>query len=132
MGNTAASWKNATKKLSNGYEKLTDTILKHKKIAIPLLYVILIAIPFLGPSQYFIRVLCLIGVYSILTLSLNLIAGYMGQTSMGHAALYCLGGYFSALLGSYPSTSSRVNSPLRAVSPSERTSIFSSRSEACS
>lgn len=24
----------------------------------------------------------------------------MGQTSMGHAALYCLGGYFSALLGS--------------------------------
>ena len=100
MGNTAASWKNATKKLSNGYEKLTDTILKHKKIAIPLLYVILIAIPFLGPSQYFIRVLCLIGVYSILTLSLNLIAGYMGQTSMGHAALYCLGGYFSALLGS--------------------------------
>ena len=100
MGNTAASWKNATKKLSDGYEKLTDTILKHKKIAIPLLYVILIAIPFLGPSQYFIRVLCLIGVYSILTLSLNLIAGYMGQTSMGHAALYCLGGYFSALLGS--------------------------------
>ena len=38
----------------------------------------------------------------------------------------------SALLGSYPSTSSRVNSPLRVVSPSERTSIFSSRSEACS
>lgn len=51
MGNTAASWKNATKKLSNGYEKLTDTILKHKKIAIPLLYVILIAIPFLGRAS---------------------------------------------------------------------------------
>lgn len=87
-------------KLATFYDKFTDFLIQHKKVVIPLVYVILAVIPLLGVSQYFIRVLCLIGVYSILTMSLNLIAGYMGQTSMGHAALYCLGGYFSALLGS--------------------------------
>ena len=88
------------KRLTGLYEKITDFLGKNKKIVIPVTYLLLASVPFLGVSQYFIRVLCLIGVYSILTLSLNLIAGYMGQTSMGHAALYCLGGYFSALLGS--------------------------------
>ena len=82
------------------YEKFTDFLDKNKKIVIPVLYLVLIAVPFVVKSQYFLRVLCLIGIYSVLTMSLNLIAGYMGQTSMGHAALYCLGGYFSGLLGS--------------------------------
>lgn len=82
------------------YEKFTDVLDKNKKAVIPILYAVLIAVPFVVRSQYFLRVLCLIGVYSVLTMSLNLIAGYMGQTSMGHAALYCLGGYFSGLLGS--------------------------------
>lgn len=88
------------KSMTSMYDKFTDFVSKNKKIVIPVTYILLAIIPFLGVSQYFIRVLCLIGVYSILTISLNLIAGYMGQTSMGHAALYCLGGYCSALLGS--------------------------------
>ena len=88
------------KKLTAMWEQTTDFLLAKKKILIPVVYILLASVPFLGLSQYFIRVLCLIGIYAILTMSLNLIAGYMGQTSMGHAALYCLGGYFSALLGS--------------------------------
>ena len=87
-------------KLGTIYEKITDYLINYKKIVIPVAYILLICVPFLGLGQYVMRVLCLIGIYSILTMSLNLIAGYMGQTSMGHAALYCLGGYFSALLGS--------------------------------
>ena len=82
------------KRLTGLYEKITDFLGKNKKIVIPVTYLLLASVPFLGVSQYFIRVLCLIGVYSILTLSLNLIAGYMGQTSMGHAALYCLADIF--------------------------------------
>lgn len=87
-------------KLGVLYDGFTDFLIRYRKIVIPVIYLLLICVPFLGLSQYVLRVLCLIGVYSILTMSLNLIAGYMGQTSMGHAALYCLGGYFSALLGS--------------------------------
>ncbi|HIU87593.1 MAG TPA: branched-chain amino acid ABC transporter permease [Candidatus Avilachnospira avistercoris] len=86
-------------KLSVLYDNFTDFLSKHKVPSIIVLYAVLIALPQLGIGQYLTRVLCLIGVYSILGLSLNMIAGYMGQTSMGHAALYCLGGYFSALPG---------------------------------
>jgi branched-chain amino acid transport system permease protein len=38
------------------------------------------------------------GIFIILTLSLNLIIGYAGQVSLGHAAFYGLGAYASALL----------------------------------
>lgn len=86
--------------LTSIYDKLTDMLLAHKKTVIPAVYLLLAVLPVFVKSQYFIRVLCLIGIYIMLTISLNLIAGYMGQTSMGHAALYMLGGYFSGLLGS--------------------------------
>ena len=88
------------KSIGKMYDLLVEWILAHKKIVIPVAAVILIILPKVISSNYVIRVLCLIGIYSILTMSLNLITGYMGQSSMGHAALYCMGAYFSALLGS--------------------------------
>lgn len=56
------------------------------------------ALPFVLPSQYWLRVTVVAGIYSILALGLNLIAGYTGQLSLGHAAFYGIGGYTSALL----------------------------------
>lgn len=61
------------------------------------LMVLLLVVPFLGLSSYVIRVLCMVFVYSILTISLNFVTGYLGATSMGHAALYCVGAYVGAL-----------------------------------
>ncbi len=87
-------------KLTAAYDKFVDFLLKYKKIILPLFLMVLVLVPIVIPDQYVIRVLCLIGIYCMLTLSLNLIAGYMGQTSMGHAALYMMGAYFSGLLGS--------------------------------
>lgn len=84
----------------NFYDKMVDWVLAHRKLMIPAAYLVLALVPLVIHDQYIIRVLCLIGIYAILGMSLNLIAGYMGQTSMGHAALYLLGGYFSGLLGS--------------------------------
>lgn len=43
-------------------------------------------------------VLMLIGIYIILTISLNLINGYMGEFSVGHAGLMGVGAYVAALL----------------------------------
>lgn len=40
-------------------------------------------------------------IYIILTLSLNLIAGYTGYVSFAHPAFYCIGAYTSALLLKY-------------------------------
>jgi len=49
-------------------------------------------------SGYLITVLITIGIYIILALSLNLITGYAGQISLGHAAFMGIGAYTSALL----------------------------------
>jgi branched-chain amino acid transport system permease protein len=49
-------------------------------------------------SPYFKHIVFLSLVYSTVTLSLNFVSGYIGQTSLGHAAFFGLGGYTSALL----------------------------------
>jgi len=49
-------------------------------------------------SGYTITVLITIGIYIILALSLNMITGYAGQISLGHAAFMGIGAYTSALL----------------------------------
>jgi branched-chain amino acid transport system permease protein len=48
--------------------------------------------------EYILHILVICGIYSILTLSLNLIVGYTGLVSIGHAAFFCIGAYISALL----------------------------------
>ena len=47
---------------------------------------------------YFKHILLICLIYSIAELSLNFVAGYIGQTSLGHAAFFGLGAYTSALL----------------------------------
>lgn len=58
----------------------------------------LVSVPHLVESQYVMHLLIMGCIYTILTQSLNLIAGYMGAISIGHAAFYGIGAYTSALL----------------------------------
>jgi branched-chain amino acid transport system permease protein len=53
--------------------------------------------PFL-PNAYHVQVLVFIGIYIVLALSLNLLNGYVGLLSIGHAAFYAIGAYASAKL----------------------------------
>lgn len=48
--------------------------------------------------EYVAHVLVLVGIYVILSVSLNLIAGYAGHLSVAHAAFYGVGAYVVALL----------------------------------
>ncbi|MCD6327391.1 branched-chain amino acid ABC transporter permease, partial [bacterium] len=48
--------------------------------------------------EYLLHMLILIGIYLILSVSLNLIAGYTGLLSIAHAAFYGLGAYVAALM----------------------------------
>ena len=48
--------------------------------------------------EYFISLAILSGIAIILALSLNLISGYCGQISLGHAAFYGVGAYCAALM----------------------------------
>lgn len=49
-------------------------------------------------SNYLIHVLILLGIYTILTLSLNLAVGFTGLLNLGHIAFFGIGAYTSALL----------------------------------
>jgi len=51
-----------------------------------------------GGYSYFISLLVVAGIYVILVLGLNLLLGYAGQISLGHAAFYGIGAYSSAIL----------------------------------
>ena len=48
--------------------------------------------------NYYLTILIYMGINSILALSLNIIVGYAGQISLGHAAFYGVGAYTSALI----------------------------------
>lgn len=48
--------------------------------------------------EYLLHILVITGIYIILTLSLNLVLGYTGLASLGHAAFSCVAAYTSALL----------------------------------
>lgn len=48
--------------------------------------------------EYVLHILVITGIYIILTLSLNLVVGYTGLASLGHAAFSCVGAYTSSLL----------------------------------
>ena len=50
-------------------------------------------------SMYVLGVLTLCGVYAIGAIGLNLLTGYAGQVSLGHAFFFGAGGYVAAYLG---------------------------------
>ncbi len=51
-----------------------------------------------GMSAYRSGVLIFIGIYVILAVSLDLLMGYTGQISVGHAAFFAIGAYVSGIL----------------------------------
>ena len=48
--------------------------------------------------EYLVHILVLVGIYTMLAVSLDLLAGHTGLVSIAHAAFYGLGAYTSALL----------------------------------
>jgi branched-chain amino acid transport system permease protein len=57
-----------------------------------------LCVPLVVRSPYVLHVAILASLYVVLTLSLNLITGFCGQFSLGHAGFYGVGAYTAALL----------------------------------
>lgn len=49
-------------------------------------------------NYYYLQLLTFIGIHTLLALSLNMLMGYAGQISLGHAAFYGIGAYTTAVL----------------------------------
>jgi branched-chain amino acid transport system permease protein len=59
--------------------------------------VIVLAAPLLFPSAYYFRVAALVYVFAIAALGLNLLMGFAGQVSLGHAGFIGIGAYATAI-----------------------------------
>jgi branched-chain amino acid transport system permease protein len=76
-----------------------DTFLKQKDIyCFAALAIIIVILPVFVESKYYFIVLNVIGLNTIVVVGLNLLIGFAGQISLGHAAFYGLGSYFSGIL----------------------------------
>lgn len=59
--------------------------------------IILLLLPlFLG--KYSVFLLCLLAIYALVSLGLNLLMGYTGQIAAGHAGFLAIGAYFTAIV----------------------------------
>ena len=80
----------------NGYAKTTSSPPSHVyRFPLPhylVLFVILVVLPFLVP-EYLRSMLGKIYIFAIFAMSLNLLLGYTGLISLGHAAYFGVGGY---------------------------------------
>ena len=73
-------------------------LLQHHRLfpLIPLA-VIIVVLPLLFPSAYYYRVAALVFIFAIAALGLNLLMGFAGQVSLGHAGFMGVGAYAVAI-----------------------------------
>ncbi|MFZ7125587.1 MAG: branched-chain amino acid ABC transporter permease [Desulfobacterales bacterium] len=63
------------------------------------IFVVVVAAVGLGmDNPYYLQMLTILGIHTLLALGLNLLMGYAGQISLGHAAFYGIGAYTTAIL----------------------------------
>jgi branched-chain amino acid transport system permease protein len=60
--------------------------------------VVLVSLPLWIGNSYYINIASQILIWGILALGLNLLVGYAGLTSLGHAGLFAIAGYAAAML----------------------------------
>lgn len=57
-----------------------------------------LALPWIFSGKYHVHLLVLAGLFVLMALGLDLILGYLGELSLGHAAFFGIGAYTTALL----------------------------------
>ena len=58
----------------------------------------LVAFPFVFTSPYYLHLMVVVAIFSIVTLGLDIVFGYTGEVSLGHAALFGAGAYTAGVL----------------------------------
>ncbi|MFW6250095.1 MAG: branched-chain amino acid ABC transporter permease [Alkalispirochaetaceae bacterium] len=88
--------------MASTYSSIRTTVVsflqRHKAAVSVLTALLLLALPWLLTSGYHLRVMTLVGIYVLLVSGLNVIIGFTGMFSLGHAAFYGIGAYTSAML----------------------------------
>ncbi|HXJ78674.1 MAG TPA: branched-chain amino acid ABC transporter permease [Candidatus Methylomirabilis sp.] len=69
-----------------------------KRLAVVVVLAVAASAPAWVWNPYHLHTLIMAGIFAVLALSLNLLLGYTGQLSLGHAAFFGIGAYATALL----------------------------------
>ncbi len=75
--------------------------MKNFYLKVILLAIFIIVLSIFIKSSYFLLILNLIALNTIIVIGLNLLIGFAGQISLGHAAFYGIGAYSSAILTTF-------------------------------
>lgn len=81
--------------LLNSFELFTD---RYSKLLFGIMIFIIIIFPILFNNQYLLTITIKIGSYSILAMGLNILTGYTGLVSLGHAGFVAIGAYTASIL----------------------------------
>lgn len=71
---------------------------RRKWISFCTLTAVLVLLPMVIKGNYYLLVLNIIAINALVVLGLNLLIGFAGQISLGHAAFFGMGAYLSAIL----------------------------------
>lgn len=74
------------------------TVLNRARSPLLVLAIIVAVLPWFLPNRFYFEVAILIAINAVVCIGLNLLFGYAGQISLGHAGFFGLGAYSSALL----------------------------------
>ncbi len=69
-----------------------------RRIALGIAFVALVAVPYWMPGTYYVNVASQILFYAIFALGLNVLVGYAGLVSLGHAGLFGIAAYATAFM----------------------------------
>lgn len=69
-----------------------------KRIKHPIFLAVIVLIGLMTGNSYHLQLLTFIGINTLLALGLNMLMGYAGQISLGHAAFYGIGAYTTGVL----------------------------------
>ncbi|HEU5437458.1 MAG TPA: branched-chain amino acid ABC transporter permease [Telluria sp.] len=73
-------------------------VMKSRYAGLLVLAVVLAVLPLVLPNSFYVDVAIRIALNAVVVIALNLLMGYTGQISLGHAGFYGLGAYSSAAL----------------------------------
>ena len=69
-----------------------------KRVALVVALLVLAALPFWVSNSYYINIATQMLIYAVLALGLNVLVGYAGLVTLGHASLFGIAAYAGATL----------------------------------
>jgi branched-chain amino acid transport system permease protein len=72
-------------------------LLSHRLVPVVAMAAIVVLLPLFFPSAYYYRVAALVFVFALASIGLNLLMGFAGQVSLGHAGFMGIGAYAVAI-----------------------------------